>query len=267
MTTPITFGATQRRRDVAGLTLLESVYRPHLRIGTHAHERPVCVLVLEGSCTTTSPARTLTSGPNALRLVPAGEAHSNSYGPAGARCFLVEITPDLRTQVGDFATLLERPLPRSAAPRAGSVVRRMYQEFALDDDVAPLAVQGCLMDLLATLARAGATRRASTKWLARVREILDAEFRRGITTRELSAQADVHPVHLARAFRARYGCSPSEYVRGLRVEWARRALRDTDIPLSVVAQDAGFADQSHLTREFRRVVGMTPGRLRALARN
>jgi len=261
--TPLTFGFTQRRRDLAGLTLVESVYEPHRYIATHAHERPVCVLVLEGSSSTTSATRTVTSGPNALRIVPAGVAHSNCYGPIGARCFLVEIRPELRGQVGDYLSLLERPLSQRAESRAGQVLRRMYQEFLLDDDVAELAVQGCLMDLLATLARAEPTRDAP-KWLVLAREILEAEFRHGITIRELSREAGVHPVHLARAFRAQYGCSPSDYLRALRIDWTREALRQSDASLSAIAMEAGFADQSHLTREFRRRVGMTPARFRAL---
>jgi len=264
--TPLTFGVTQRRRDLNGLTLVESVYEPHRRIDTHAHERPVCVLVLEGSSSTTSAACTVTSGPNALRLVPAGVAHSNTYGPAGARCFLVEIGPELRAQVGHYATLLERPLPKGAEPRAGRALRRMYQEFALDDDVAELAVQGCLMDLLATLARSD-TPRDAPKWLMHAREILEAEFRRGISIRELSRQAEVHPVHLARSFRSWYGCSPSDFLRSLRIDWARQALRDTTRTLSAIAMEAGFSDQSHLTREFRRRVGMTPARFRTLNRH
>lgn len=57
-----------------------------------------------------------------------------------------------------------------------------------------------------------------------------------------------------------------EYLRRLRVESAWRQLAITDKPLSVIALDAGFADQAHLTRVFESLMGVTPGAYRARAR-
>src|SRR5438034_8794997 len=67
---------------------------------------------------------------------------------------------------------------------------------------------------------------------------------------------------LARAFRWHYGCTVGEYIRQRRVEFACHRLTGPDDRLSVIAFDAGFADQSHLTNTFRRLVGMTPGAFR-----
>jgi len=64
-----------------------------------------------------------------------------------------------------------------------------------------------------------------------------------------------------RAFRQAYGLAPSDYQRQLRVRAARRLLA-RDVPPSVAAAEAGFADQAHLTRWFRRYYGVTPGAYR-----
>jgi AraC family transcriptional regulator len=69
-------------------------------------------------------------------------------------------------------------------------------------------------------------------------------------------------VRLARTFRRQRGESVGDCVRRLRVESARRLLEDGRQPLSEVALAAGFADQSHFTRVFRRLTGMTPGEYR-----
>ena len=82
---------------------------------------------------------------------------------------------------------------------------------------------------------------------------------------DLAAEAGIHPVYLARAFRQRYGSSPAEYARRLRVEAARELLARCDLSLAQVAVEAGFSDQSHLSHQFRRVVGMSPGRYREVA--
>jgi AraC-like DNA-binding protein len=60
--------------------------------------------------------------------------------------------------------------------------------------------------------------------------------------------------------------SVNAYARALRLEWASVAIASTDDPLARVAADAGFADQSHFTRWFKRHRGVTPGRYRARMR-
>jgi AraC family transcriptional regulator len=68
----------------------------------------------------------------------------------------------------------------------------------------------------------------------------------------------VHPTTLARAYRRAYGCTVGERVRSLRLDYAARRLLDGGRPLSDVALDAGFYDQSHFTRAFQRQFRMTP---------
>ena len=70
--------------------------------------------------------------------------------------------------------------------------------------------------------------------------------------------AQVSPSHLAHAFRRFYRVTPGDYVREVRADWAARELVETDRPVSVIALDAGYSDQSHLTRELRRRLGVTP---------
>jgi AraC-like DNA-binding protein len=62
-----------------------------------------------------------------------------------------------------------------------------------------------------------------------------------------------------RAFSAAYGIAPHQYLTARRVDRARRLLLD-GLPVGEVAVAAGFYDQAHLTRHFRRLVGVTPGR-------
>jgi AraC family transcriptional regulator len=83
---------------------------------------------------------------------------------------------------------------------------------------------------------------------------------------ELAAAADVHPVHFARAFRARYGRSPGEYLRHCRLERACALLRDLRTPLADIAAQCGYVDQSHFSHAFRRAYRLTPTAFRRLLR-
>lgn len=68
--------------------------------------------------------------------------------------------------------------------------------------------------------------------------------------------------HFSRAFKRSMGFSPMQYVLGRRVERAKSMIRGTREPLAEVALACGFADQAHLNRRFRGIVGISPGRWR-----
>jgi AraC family transcriptional regulator len=104
------------------------------------------------------------------------------------------------------------------------------------------------------------------RWFANARELLDVCFDAAPSIHELAAEAGIHPVYFAAAFRRYAGCSVGDYVRRRRIEYARRRLADRDVPLSDLALEAGFADQSHLTRTFKRFTGMTPAQYRTFLR-
>ena len=78
------------------------------------------------------------------------------------------------------------------------------------------------------------------------------------TLEELALVTGVGPFALMRAFRAETGLPPHAYLNQLRVREARRLL-DRGVPPAQAAAESGFADQAHLTRHFKRMLGVPPG--------
>jgi AraC family transcriptional regulator len=110
--------------------------------------------------------------------------------------------------------------------------------------------------------------RAPPPWLRRVRERLEAELFADVPAAELARAEGVHPVSLARAFRAHFGTSPGAFVRGRRIAWAAAALtREPARPITDVALAAGFYDHSHFARVFRAQMGRSPSAYRRAARD
>ena len=99
----------------------------------------------------------------------------------------------------------------------------------------------------------------------RVRAFLHDSYATQVTLADVAAVAGCSRFAAYRAFRGHYGFSPSDYQRQLRLRAARRALAD-GAAVADVAAAAGFADQAHLTRWFRRCYGITPGAYRAADR-
>jgi len=95
----------------------------------------------------------------------------------------------------------------------------------------------------------------------RVLELIDAALDARLTVEMLSREVGLSAAHFARAFKETMGRAPHQYLLALRLERARRLLETTEASLSDIAQRAGFADQAHFTRLFKRAFGTTPGAL------
>jgi AraC-like DNA-binding protein len=98
--------------------------------------------------------------------------------------------------------------------------------------------------------------------MRRVRDYIDAQLSDSIGLVELSEIAGLSIFHFARQFKYSEGMTPHHYLISRRVERAKELLAGANLSLSEVAFAAGFADQSHLTRHFRQIVGITPGQFR-----
>jgi AraC-like DNA-binding protein len=100
--------------------------------------------------------------------------------------------------------------------------------------------------------------------LRRARELLCDELAGNVTLDELAGAAGISRHRLSRLFGAAYGMPPHRFQLACRIGAARRML-ERGVPVAEVALEAGFADQSHLHRHFRRTLGMTPARYAGLA--
>jgi AraC family transcriptional regulator len=103
--------------------------------------------------------------------------------------------------------------------------------------------------------------------LSAVLEYLHEHLDASLSLDDLAGVAHVSPYHFARLFKNSTGLPPHQYVIAQRVERAKELLRDRDLlPLVDVAVETGFSSQSHFTRHFKRLVGVTPQRFQKSAR-
>jgi len=142
---------------------------------------------------------------------------------------------------------------------------RVERELAAEDAFSALALEGLALELSAAARRGAAPRRAAP-WLKDAYELLSDRFRKPPRAAEIAEAVGVEPEHLVREFRAHYRESPADCARRLRLDWAACRLVGSNDPLAMLSQEAGFVDQSHFTRAFKRQYGTTPGRYRSAHR-
>jgi AraC family transcriptional regulator len=258
-----THGEVLRWRKVGGLTLAEVQYGAGQRVHRHIHPHARFVLLLSGGITEIRGDDTQTHGPSTLLFRRGEEPHAYMVGRAGATCLIVDVDDEWHARARLHAPVLER----SAAFRGGFVLHlahRLYGEFRLRDEVSRLAIESITLGVLAEASRraARATERPAPGWLQQARTLVDTHFSKPLPLVEVARHVGVHPVHLARTFRRVHRITFAGYVRHVRIEFARRELEASAAPLGDIAVAAGFCDQSHFSRLFKRYTGQTPAEYR-----
>jgi len=258
------FGDVLKTYAGSGLRLTETLCAPGFRAPRHSHELFQFCFIIEGGFSENCVQKTRECAPLTLITHPPDETHANRYYSSGAHCLVVEIEHRWLSRSREYSLALDR----SAEFNYGSAVwlaKRLYNEFNRMDRASPLSIEGLTLEMMAEVSRrhVKTSEGTSPRWLEQTRDLLHAHFSEELTLEDIAASVGTHPVHLARVFRQYYGCTVGEYVRRLRVEFACRELSLTNTPLLQVALVAGFYDQSHFSRTFRKIVGLTPTAYRA----
>ncbi len=236
------FGRPLKTLDVPGYRLRETLYNPAQEIAAHRHSWATLCLTVAGGYVEDWGVTRVRCDRASLVFHPPGDVYGDRISDSGSRCLTIGVDPAVFSSAADAIPSLARLRASRRAPSSW-LAFQLLQELELGDDLSLASVEGTVLALLA-------------------KEQIHDEFARGPSLESLARAAGVHRVHLAREFRRRFGCTPGHYIRQRRIEFACHRLAGSREPLSAVAFDAGFADQSHFTNVFRRLVGTTPGAFR-----
>ena len=258
-------GTVVRRRDIPGFSISDNIYAEGLYLSRHYHKDAYLNYILGGEFAENYANTRAACGAGMLRFLPPEELHENDY-TTGTRCLIVKIDSSVLSRLGQHASVLSSPGEVQGIASTW-LANRLHREFIAEDDIAPLAMEGVLLEILAESARAigqvdGAR---APKWLKRVREMLEDGYLSSPSLTELAGVGGVHQVHLSREFRKHYHCTIGEFIRKRRVEHACRLLAQTDTSLSEIALTCGFSDQSHFSAMFKTHVGLTPAKFREMS--
>lgn len=252
------YGINRTERRLDGLILSETMYRPALDIPAHIHQRAYFGFLLGGAYWEQLGRRAVSFAPLSVVFHPPREVRCGAISDRGARLFHVELPDRWMERVRELGAVADSALDHHGGPITARA-RALYREFRHPDGASPLVIEGVALEMLGALIRGAREDRSVAAWLRRAREHLDARALDAPTLADIAAEAGVSPIRLARAFRRAYGESPGDFVRRQRIRRACERLADPEVSLAAVAAELGFADQSHFTRVFRKMVGTTPG--------
>jgi AraC family transcriptional regulator len=253
------FGINRLERRVAGFLLSETHYRGGLLVPPHVHELPYYAFLLAGGYEEHLGRHPVTCEPQSFVFHPSHEVRQGHLSNAGARLFHVEIAPRRLEELHEEGSVLGDSRVLTTGPLV-TLSLNLYREFRQTDTASALAIEGLSLEILGALLRSRLRDDGRhPRWLERARERVHDEMACVLSVESLAAEAGVSAVRLSRAFRRAFGESLGAYQRRLRIRQACERLQHTSLSLAEVAIDAGFTDQSHFTRVFKRLMGTTPG--------
>ena len=252
---PPPLGVVRRYHRVESLILVEHVYPEMAARGQHAHSWFHVTLVQCGYYARVYGSREEVYSSGMLSLLPNEEQHTDRYAP-GSKCLHLAVLDSVRQRLPEPGELATHAIPPLLA---AMFCAALQHEFEHCDTDSALILELLLADLLSSYAGLRDDQsRVKPDWLGRLIDYLDDTFTETWNLKELACHAGVHPVHLCRSFREHFHCTLGQYIRSLRLLRARQLIADRSVGLAEIAAMCGFADQSHLQREFKKVVGTSP---------
>ncbi|BBH70602.1 AraC family transcriptional regulator [Actinoplanes sp. OR16] len=235
----------------------------HARFGEHgypmhAHDAWTVLLVDDGAVRYDLDRHERGAYGDLVTLLPPKVPHNGvSAGPHGFRKRVLYLEPALLPDRLIGASVDTPAIADSRLHRLISTVHRVLrtEEEAAAESLLALAVDSLRTHLGDPAPPAPPARDAAHD----LRDLLEEHIVDGLPLTTAAAELHFAPAHLVRSFRGEFGMTPHQYLISRRVDLARRLILSGH-PLPQVATNAGFYDQPHLIRHFKRILGVTPSR-------
>ncbi|MDJ0874652.1 MAG: AraC family transcriptional regulator [Desulfobacterales bacterium] len=259
---------------IEGLELMRATYVTQ-RFPRHSHDGFAVGVIEDGALGFYYRGANVVASPGAINLANPDEPHTGHAADASGWTYrMYYMSPDLLQQVADLIS--DRPVGFPFFqegvlhdPQLAGSLRGLHADWE-EKRVGRLEAQSRFMEMLVRLIRRHADAPPRSRPVGcengaveRAREYLEDCYGEDLSIQELAAVAGLSPYHFIRVFGRQTGLPPHTYLTQIRVRRVRAMLRD-GLSVAEAAYAAGFSDQSHLTRHFKRLTGITPGKYRRI---
>jgi AraC family transcriptional regulator len=257
------YGRLLSESHFGAFKLTETGYTSGQQLPKHSHALSYLCLTVRGRYCETSERTIQQCAPLTLAFHPAGAEHVVDFDSGEARLFNVEVQEQWMKRLRECRIGKDEPVYYRGGPPSW-LAFRLYKEYKSMDTLSELMMEGLLLEIMVEASRCSRKelKRKAPGWLFTARDLLHDSFSQNLSLKQIAESVNVHPVHLAVRFRRYFGSTIGDYVRKLRIDFACSRLVETDQSLIEIALAAGFCDQSHFSRTFKQVIGVSPSEYR-----
>ena len=244
-----------------GLLLTKTAYQANKKIPTHLHQDSYLAVVIEGDY------REIGSGfddiltPGTSIFHPGKEVHKNYFGPKGGALINLEL-PDAFWDKKELTDLKPRARIISQDPRYLEYATKICDELANPKRLSLIGIEGFALQILDLFLKLNNQPEEAPLLLGKIDAYIHSNFTKALTLDQIANNYEVAPDWLSRKFCLYYGESLSDRITRLRVNEAIHLLTGSTKTLAEIAVNVGFFDQSHFTRIFKKLRGVSPGQYR-----
>jgi AraC family transcriptional regulator len=235
----------------------------HLKTGNsdllHYHDEPHMALILNGGLIDKRSGRETERFPGGTMFFATGEPHQMITETFPTKYVTLVFAPNFFERNRVVESDVKQAVENSA--QAKFDLLKIYKEVSTPDEFSELSVETLLLGLICEKAKTG---RARPAWIDKVVEVLNDNWDKDISLKDLSFAAGVHPKTISKYFPRHLDCTLGQYRRRLKIERSLPLIKTRGLSLTEVAYRCNFFDQSHFTRTFREVTGFLPKQFQTL---
>lgn len=228
------------------------------KVDWHYHENPYFTFLLQGNLFESNKKSAYFLHPGSLVFYNWQEAHQNTKTPSYTRGFHLEFNRswfekfELKSE--DFEGMIHLKHPRIT-----NLFYRILLQSKIKDEFSLISIEQMLLDIFDHIKqKPNSDCRSKRPWIAELRSILVEEPEVCSSLSNLAQKLGVHPVHLSRQFPKYFSLCLGEYLRLQKINKATQSLISSQEPLTQIAYDQGFFDQSHFISQFKKHFSITP---------
>ncbi|MBW7673963.1 helix-turn-helix domain-containing protein [Chryseobacterium chendengshani] len=257
------YGQTNKTINLEGITLTDTVYT-HDRVDWHYHENAYFTFILQGNVIEGNKKEIYSCSAGDLLFHNWQEPHYNIKPEGFTRGFHIEIEKNWFDEL-DFSTSNLQGSMKIVNLDLKFLLHQIFRETKADDLTSQLSIQSLLLEILSEMLQEDKTQsHKNPVWVSEINQILNDQFSDHLTLNYLAKIIDIHPVHLSRDFSKYFNSGLGEYIRKLKVQKSLQLISQKKQDLTTIAFDCGFSDQSHFTRCFKEINGITPSQYRKI---
>ena len=244
-----------REKDIDGAVVVNSLSTTESFTGWHSHENLHFCFVYEGRSDTCRQSSYADKRGDVF-FYHAGEAHRWVSPSLLSKSANIELSRDFLAKYNLNETSVHAALKNKA--RVLPLMIKIQSELMLGSSDSHSSLLQLLLELLSSTPVAV----PHPTWVGKIDEVLNDMWNEWISLEQVSEMTGLHVVTISRSFRNYFGCTFGEYRRRLKIERSLSLIKETRMSLTEIANFCGFSDQSHFSRIFKGMTGMSPRRYR-----
>lgn len=244
-----------------GLTAGTTSYQKGvIKDNLHHHNNPTICFMLQGGGIEKRSRFAYERCACDVRFYYAGEPHQSIIKVFPSKCVNLEIEEEFLNQYEISENILNLAVTKNLDIKF--LMLKIHNELRIKDSFSNSSIKILLLSMIDQTK--GSTNRKTPDWIDNLYQLLNDNWAETLSLEDLASAVSVHPVTISKHFTRYFSCTLGEYMRKVKINKSISLIKNSNLSLTEIALQCGFADQSHFIRNFKKLTGFLPKNFRRI---